>query len=204
MFSKIVRLTVVLSIAIAFTAHAGEFKADLSQSAAGMNMKGKIAMKGQKTRTELSMEGQSVVMILDLEAKTMTTLMPQQKMAMKMTLPSTEGAGWASSDDEVKKLGAVRTEVGREKMGGYDCIKYSITFADTTKGTVIQWFSQELQVPVRIEYTSAQGAMVYELSNIVAGGVDDSTFAVPADYQVMDAAAMGIPAGMPSGQHKRN
>jgi outer membrane lipoprotein-sorting protein len=200
MFARIARLMVLLCTVASLTAHAGEFTADLKQSVAGMDLNGKIFMKEKRTRTELNMKGHGVVMILDLDAKSMVSLMPEQKMAMKMVLPIDQGAGWAGSDEDIKKLGAVRTEVGKEKMGGYDCIKYSITFADTTKGTVIQWFSKELQVPIRIEYTSSHGAMVYELENIVVGAVDDSVFQVPSDYQVIDAAAMGIPPGLLPGK----
>lgn len=186
-------LTAVFSLYL----QAGEFKADLVQSMAGTEYSGKVFIKDQSTRMELSVEGQKAISIVDATAGTVTVLIPEQKMAMKMEF-TPDNAAWSDSEDALKKVGATRVKVGEATIAGYHCIQFKISFEDATKGDLIQWFNEELETAVRIEYNSPGGKMVYELKNIVQEPIPAALFTIPADYQVLDPKSMGLPGMMPT------
>ena len=92
------------------------------------------------------------------------------------------------------KLGemATKEDQGTEKISDYKCEKVLYTFNDTTRGTLLQWYSKKLDFPLKMIWKGPNWEMNTEYSNIKKGGVDKSLFELPEGYTKMDA-----PAGMP-------
>ena len=73
--------------------------------------------------------------------------------------------------------------IGTEALGGYKCIKTELYQGDQKLFT--QWFSEELNFPVRIEGHFSENAYM-QLENIQKWDVNPSVFIVPADYIEVD------------------
>lgn len=73
---------------------------------------------------------------------------------------------------------------GEEEMEGYECVKKSIYQGDEKLYT--QWFSEELNFPVRIEAYYGGGGQFMKLKDITEWEVDPSLFVVPDDFMVVD------------------
>ena len=73
--------------------------------------------------------------------------------------------------------------IGTETLDGYNCIKKELYQGDQKLFT--QWFSEELNFPVRIEGHFSENAYM-QLENIQKWDVNPSVFIVPADYIEVD------------------
>jgi outer membrane lipoprotein-sorting protein len=65
-------------------------------------------------------------------------------------------------------------------------------------GAMTQWIARELNYPIKILYEGQQGKMTMEYKNIKQGGLSDTLFSVPSDYQKMSMP--GMTGGPPSGR----
>jgi outer membrane lipoprotein-sorting protein len=70
------------------------------------------------------------------------------------------------------------------------CDKYQYIYRDTSLGTLTQWVSKQLNVPIKTEYKSASGYMLTEYKNIKEGNVQNSLFDVPGDYMLLSVPGM--------------
>jgi len=167
---------------------AAEFSADLIQKMGDEVKKGKIFVKENKMRMEFK-EG---ISIMDLATGKTITLQPEEKMYMELP-----GAGpmasAAESDKELSKI-ATKKHVGTEKISGYKCDKYLITYRDKAMGKMTQWHAKKLNYPIKIVYHGPEGEMVTEYKNIKEGGVSDSLFKVPKGYKKMGMPGLSIPS----------
>ena len=82
------------------------------------------------------------------------------------------------------------TDLGTETVSGYECDKNRYDFHDKSKGTMVQCYSHELEFPIRIEYEGPEGKVNEDFRDIEPGGLSDSLFEVPADYQQITMPAM--------------
>ncbi len=89
--------------------------------------------------------------------------------------------------------------LGTEKVEGYECDKILYTYRDKSMGVMTQWIARELNYPIKMLYEGPQGKTTMEYKNIKKGGVSDSSFSVPSDYQKMSMPGMkgGPPPGRP-------
>ena len=175
-------------LAFSRLAIAAEFSADLIQKMGDEVKKGKIFVKDNKMRMEFE-EG---ITIMDLATGKTITIQPEEKMYIEMP-----GMGpMATVDQSDKELSKIATKkhVGTDKINGYKCDKYLITYHDKTMGKMIQWHSKKLKYPIKIVYNGPQGEMVTEYTNIKEGGVSNSLFKVPRGYKKMAIPSMGIPS----------
>lgn len=183
---KATALLTALVCVLAFSglAIAAEFSADVIQKMGEEVQKGKIFVKGNKIR----MEFEDGISIMDLATGKTITLQPEEKMYMELP-----GAGpmasAAESDKELSKI-ATKKHVGTEKISGYKCDKYLITYRDKEMGKMTQWHSKKLNYPIKVFYRGPQGDMVVEYKNIKEGGVRDSLFKIPPGYQKMGLPSM--------------
>jgi len=182
-------LTALVSVlALSGLAVAAEFSADITQKMGEEVQKGKIFIKGNKMR----MEFEDGISIMDLATGKTITLQPEEKMYMELP-----GAGpmasAAESDKELSKI-ATKKHVGTEKISGYKCDKYLITYRDKAMGKMTQWHAKKLNYPIKIVYHGPEGEMVTEYKNIKEGGVSDSLFKVPKGYKKMGMPGLSIPS----------
>ena len=118
-------------LALSGLAMAAEFSADLIQKNDEEVMKGKFYVKGEKMRMEFEDEG---ITIMDMVVGKTILLQPEEKMYMEISgMEST--ATSAQSDEELAKI-ATKKHVGTEKINGYQCDKYLITFHDKAMGVL--------------------------------------------------------------------
>lgn len=170
-------------------AQAAEFSADMVYTAGGgQTVKGKIYVKGTRTRNEMQSGPEKTVNITDSEAKKVWVLIPDQKMYMEMQ-PTPEMAAVNQKKEELDQSADMKL-LGTEKVEGYECEKILYTFKDKSMGVMTQWVARELNYPIRILYEGQQGKMTVDYKNIKKGGVSDSMFSVPADYQKMSMPGM--------------
>ena len=164
-----------------------EFSADLIQKTAGMTTKGKVYVKDNKMRMEMETPAGKSINLMDIATGSMQMFQPEQKMYFEMSAP---GAGVVTTDEALAKI-AEKKHVGTEKLDGHECDKYEIIYNDRSLGKMTQWFSKELNYPVKILYDGPQGESVVEYKDIRQGKIDSSLFSVPPGYQKMTLPGMG-------------
>ena len=172
-------------LALSGLAMAAEFSADLIQKNDEEVMKGKFYVKGDKMRMDFEDEG---VTIMDMVVGKTIILQPEEKMYMEISGMEATATS-APSDEELAKI-ATKKHVGAEKINGYQCDKYLITFHDKAMGKMIQWYAKKLNYPIKIVYNGPEGEMVTEYKNIKEGGVSDSMFEIPGGYKKMAIPGM--------------
>ena len=212
---SIVRIVGIVGLLFAASVAMGaEFSADVTQTMPSMpgqpsaNMDGKIYVKGKKIRREFTASGSAMptgmgmgTMIIDMETGVMIMLQPKLKTYMVMPRMGQNMAQWANSDEDYAKMGAKRTLVGSEKVNGYKCDKYLITFNNPAMGKTTQWYSKKLACPIKVVTESAYGGTKMQLKNIKIGKIKDSLFKPPASYKKMEMPGMGG-QGMSPGIYK--
>jgi hypothetical protein len=177
---------------------AAEFSADMIHTAgAGQAIQGKVYVKGNRTRNEMQSGPEKTVNIMDMDAKKVWVLLPDQKMYMEMQ-PTPEMAAAAQKREDVEQMADMKV-LGTEKVEGYECEKILYTYRDKGMGVMTQWVAKELNYPIKVLYEGPQGKMTMEYKNIKKGGVPDSAFSLPPDYQKMSMPGMmgGPPSGRP-------
>jgi len=184
MAGAIVLCMLIVCSGLAFSA---EFSADLVQKTAGMTTTGKVYIKDNQMRMEMDTPGGKSINLMDIQTGSMQMLQPAQRMYFEMQAPK---AGVVTTDEALAKI-ADKKHVGTEKLDGHECDKYEIIYHDRSLGKMTQWFSKELNYPVKILYDGPQGESVVEYKNIRQGKIDSSLFSVPPGYQKMTLPGMG-------------
>lgn len=135
-------------------------------------------------RYEFLMDGLSGVVIVYPEKEKTAIIMPDDKIVHYADI-----FGWMSAaNDPVQGYNRYKQQAdekieGNESKGGYDCVKKSIYQGEERVFT--QWFSEELNFPVRIEAYYKEGKYM-ELKEIKSWEVDPEKFIVPDDYTEVD------------------
>lgn len=99
-------------------------------------------------------------------------------------------AGVVTTDETLAQI-ADKKYVGTENLNGHECDKYEIIYHDRSLGKMIQWFSKELNYPVKMIHNGPHGESVVEYKNIRQDKIDSSLFRVPPGYQKMTLPGMG-------------
>lgn len=182
-------MALVCVLAFSGMTFAAEFMADLIQKRQGIEMKGKIYVKGEKMRMDMTMEGEKTSTITRIDKKIVWIIKHEDKMYMEM--PSMVGTLQAGKVDEDLKKIADKKKVGTEKVNGYKCDKYLIIYKDKSMGKMTQWISKKLNYPIKMVYHSSYGDMYTEYKNIKEGKVKDSVFEIPKGYEKMSMPGIG-------------
>ena len=182
-------MALVCVLAFSGMTFAAEFTADLIQKRQGIEMKGKIYVKGEKMRMDMTMEGEKTSTITRIDKKIVWIIKHEDKMYMEM--PSMVGTLHAGKVDEDLKKIADKKKVGTEKVNSYKCDKYLITYKDKSMGKMTQWISKKLNYPIKMVYHSSYGDMYTEYKNIKEGKVKDSVFEIPKGYEKMSMPGIG-------------
>ena len=188
-FSRQITCVVIGLFLAAGTALAADFQAEMVQTTQGMEIKGKIYVKGNKSRVDMNMMGQQTQTISRLDKQTVWLVHPNQGFYMEM--PVNPGSPELLRDDAELKKYASKKKVGTETVNGYKCDKYEITYHDASLGKMTTWISKKLNFPVKVIQKGPQGESTVEYRNIKTGNVPDSLFELPPGMQKMQMPGMG-------------
>lgn len=175
---------------------AAEFSADLVTKMGPQTTTGKIYVKDKKTRMDTETP-QAGIIILDMASGTSWMLNPDDKTYLEM-----KGMGAASSaaqyDEETVEKMADKKVLGTETIDGYECEKILYTYKDKSLGQTTMWIAKKLSLPIKMIHVGQGMETVTEYKNIQEGGVSDSVFAIPSDYEKMEIPgfAPGMIPGM--------
>lgn len=143
-------------------------------------------VKGNKLRQEITEEGEQHIVIVRPDKKVSWMITPSEKMYME--IPYEEGESFEEWTPEMEKNAKF---LGTEKIGGMECKKFQ---REEEGEKVVYWITSKHPFPVKIEDSES----VVELKNVKDGGVSDSLFELPADYQKMSMPVMPGHAQEPS------
>jgi hypothetical protein len=160
-------------------AQAAEFSATMITKAGGMELPGKVYIKGDKMRNEIQASGHPVINILRPDKKLVWIIMPQQKAYMEMPInPATQQQMMSLTEKQKAQM----KKVGSETIDGYTCEKYETTMNHQGKSTrVYTWIATDLGAPIKV--VAEDGSFSMEYKDIKPGEVADSQFEAPQGYK---------------------
>ncbi len=182
---------VVTGIFLSGMSLAAEFTADMISKGPEGTFEGKVYVKGEKRRQESAHGGERVVTIIRQDKGVLWNLMPEERMYMEMPLIPT-----ALDKAEAKKTSkeiAEKTYLGKERVNEYVCEKYTYTYRGKSEGTMTQWVSKELNLPIKTEMKDPKGTMHIEYKNIKREKLPNSLFEIPKGYTKFEIPGMDLP-----------
>ncbi len=162
-------------------AQAAEFSGKLFQSLDGRPIHGLVFVSGQKTRVEL-LSKQGITATISRADLKLTWVLYLNHKVYRVLKGVVIGplSGAASVRDP---LLVQRLDMGKEKVNGYLCDKVYYKYRDEKRGKIMEWFSPELDYPVRIIYKGPDSAVATEFSEIKVGPQKPEYFEVPKDFR---------------------
>lgn len=185
---QVVGITIGLFLMTGIAA-AADFQADVVQRSQGMELKGRIYVKDQKTRMDMNMMGRQTQTITRLDKQAVWVVNPGEGFYMEM--PVSPGSPEFFQDEKALEQYATKKKVGSETVNGQPCDKFEITYHDSNLGKMTAWISKKLNFPVKMIQKGPYGESTVEYHNIQIGKVDDSLFELPSGLQKMAVPAMG-------------
>jgi outer membrane lipoprotein-sorting protein len=162
-------------------AHGAEFSAKVITKAGGMEIPGKMYVKGEKARNEVQMAGHPSVQIMRPDKKVVWVIMPQQKAYMEMSFTKEHEQKMLNISEQAK---AKMKKVGTETVNGYECDKYETTMGPEGKSPKqFIWIAPKLGVPIKM--VTADGSFSMEYKDIKPEKLEDSLFELPQGYHKM-------------------
>jgi len=162
----------------------GQWQANMTSTISGGEKHYKVYSDLSQYRYEFNQDGMNGVVITNPSTKVTAIIHLDEK---KVHYTTSDGM-MSSMNDPVQAYNATKIYgeekiLGEENMSGYDCIKKAIYMDE--KELYTQWFSEELNFPVRVVANFAENAFM-QLENIEVWKVDPSLFIVPDDYIEVD------------------
>ena len=168
---------------------AAELSADVVRTVGQEVINGKIYIKGDDFRQEMFMGGKKQVIIYRKDKQRVWILMSENKMYMETPTDACDQNMPQTDQDQIENK-ADKKYLGKEKINGYVCEKYLYVYHDKSMGSMTQWFSKELNFPIKVDFDSSSGRMITEYKNIEAKSLPDSLFEIPAGYRKMSLPGM--------------
>ncbi len=136
-------------------------------------------------RYEFNQDGMNGVVITNPSTNVTAIILVDEK---KVHYTKTDGM-MSSMNDPVQAYNSTKIYgeekiLGEENISGYDCIKKAIYIDE--KEIYTQWFSEELNFPVKMVQNLGEESGFVQLENIEDWAVDPSLFEVPDDYIEVD------------------
>lgn len=167
-------------------------QADFTVTTSKGTANGTIWKQKDMAKIETTVNGQQSVMIINYADNTMIEYQPARNMGVKMKLPST-------SQDASSYLNGVDPstvqDLGTAVINGETCrvIQYTMASAPTT--TIKMWLSEDLDFPVQMISTNANGnTTTMDYTNITVGTLPSDTFSVPAGITIRDMTNVNLPS----------
>ena len=148
----------------------------------------KLHVSGLKSRTE-GIVGLTIIVRRDKQLS--WTLNPKSKTYSEKAMTAEElKMALGDIPGEVS-----RTRLGSERILGYNCVKYQVTFRSMRgTDTAFLWHAESLGIPIRTEIPDFA---ITELRNIRVGAQPADLFEVPAGYRRTEGVGAGGGAGVP-------
>lgn len=182
--------TTVLAYSFSYAqAWAAEFTADLVRNRGDGVITGKIFLKGTNFRQEMVRAGQNQVMIYRKDKNLAWILMPDSRMYMEMP-GLAQNKKIPQMDQKVIEDMADKKFLGQEKLNGYICDKYRYDYHNKSYGSMTQWYSIKLNIPIKTIVENPYGRFITEYKNIEETGIPNSLFEIPEGYQKMSMPEM--------------
>jgi hypothetical protein len=146
----------------------------------------KLYVSGLKSRTE-GLAG--LIIIVRRDRQLSWTLFPQSKTYTEKAMTAAElKMALGDIPGEVN-----RTRIGSERILGYNCVKYQVTFRSMRgTDTAFLWHAESLGIPIR---TEVPNFAITELRNIRVGAQPPALFEIPADYRKSEGRGSAGGAG---------
>lgn len=146
---------------------------------------GQLFVQDHLYRMDFHQGGEESIIIIDTKEAISTILIPAMNMYTENTLVS----------DEISNLDPFRfhdyymsqglaNNSGYELIESYNCIVYKIIDEDGNELT--EWFSEDLNFPIKIEGNLNGGDFLMELKEINESKLEPSIFKVPDGFILMD------------------
>jgi hypothetical protein len=148
----------------------------------------KLYVSGLKSRTE-GLVG--LIIIVRRDKQLSWTLNPKSKTYTEKAMTAEEmKMALGDIPGEVS-----RTRLGSERILGYNCVKYQVTFRSMRgTDTAFLWQAESLGIPIR---TEVPNFAISELRNIRVGAQPPDLFEIPADYRKAEGLGAAGGAGVP-------
>ena len=181
-FASLSVLTIILSCAKEIPPAQFSARLDISENGQSIAV-GSIYVDGWKYRMDVSQENERISIIADQKSEWTWLLMPDKKMCTYLSADDPEnvmsdpflGLRFLESNNDSDMI-------GNGVVNGYECDQYAIL--DDKKELMTYWQAVILHFPIKIiEHSSTD--IVTELSGIIEGDIDDSTFTIPKDYTIL-------------------
>ena len=174
-------ILVTICLLSASLAQAAEFTATFITKAGGMEIPGKVYVKGKKVRNEVQTQGQNIAHIIRPDKNLFWLVMPQQKAYMEMPITQEIQQKILSLSDKQK---AEMKKIGTETVNNYVCDKYESTMPPKGGSRKLYiWVATELGIPIKM--VAQDGSVSMEYTDIKTGELADSLFEPPQGYQKM-------------------
>ena len=178
---------------------AADFSADTVTKMPGMAMAGKVFRQGSNMRQEITMGPMKHIIILRPDKKATWMVDPKAKTYTEMPYnPKMSDISMLRNEAELKKL-AVKKNLGTEKVNGFVCDKFRLTYKNKMMGTSTVWLSKQLDWPIKTESNTARGTVATESKNIKIGRQASSLFEIPKGYKKVAMSGMPGMHGKPGG-----
>jgi outer membrane lipoprotein-sorting protein len=158
-------------------AQAAEFSAvTIFRSKGAPERRGKIYIKGGKTRLDSSGPPFPAIHIVRLDKKLIWVLVPGLKAFTETPFDRQDYDRFMDIPGEQDR----KNLVGTEKLNGYETEKYALKAGPHRMARTL-WFSRKLGIPLKVE--SSDKSMLPECKDVKEGRVDDALFEIPAGFQ---------------------
>ncbi|MEA1898868.1 MAG: hypothetical protein U9N53_14510, partial [Bacteroidota bacterium] len=146
---------------------------------------GQLYVQDHLYRMDFHQGGEESIIIIDTKKAMSTILIPAMNMYTENTISTDE----LSNQDPFRfhdyfMSQGMASNSGYELVEDYNCIVYKIT--DEEGNELTEWFSEDLNFPIKIEGNLNGGDFLMELKEINESKPDPSIFKVPDDFQPMN------------------
>ncbi|MCF7935430.1 MAG: DUF4412 domain-containing protein [Synergistales bacterium] len=172
---------------------AAEYTADMVISGPQGERNATVYVKGDRFRQDLAMGGQKQSIIIDEQTGGTFVVLHERKMYMDLSAMGEQApesprfSGESAEDLVANNPDIAEAEYqGEEKLHGYLCKVYHVTYSNAEGNAGTLWISEELETPLKIIAETEEGTFTTEMSNIREKPLDDSLFEIPEGFKKVE------------------
>ncbi|MDH7603037.1 MAG: DUF4412 domain-containing protein [Armatimonadota bacterium] len=189
------------AVLLAACAAAADFSADTVTQFGSASITGKIYRRGSMIRQDTIMGPNKSTIIIRPDKKVVWIINPALKRYSEMPYnPKVADVSVLANEKELSKF-AVKKKLGSEKVNGYDCEKFELTFKDKQANKSTIWLAKKLQFPIKTQSQTPNGVVTSQCKNIKASTPDKKLFELPTGYKKVSPRELGgaqpVPAPKP-------
>ncbi len=168
---------------LAVSVAAVDFSADMVTQIGSATVTGKIYRQGNMIRQDSTMGSNTSSVVIRPDKKVVWLINPALKRYSEMPYdPKVSDVSILANEKELSKI-AVKKNLGSEKVNGYDCEKFELTFKNEQAGKSTIWLAKKLQFPIKTQSQTPNGTVTSQCKNIKVGTPAKKLFELPAGYK---------------------